>query len=186
MRAPARSAELSITQPNMCAKGTIPATTSSGPKRGGAAAYWRSAATAPACVWMALLGRPLVPLVLSRSAVASGSPPSGRIGSATGQRFKREQRLGPRGGRRLADLGHRGRVGDRVARAGLAQEGAELAGREQRAGRRQREPGEQGSVGDDREADAVARHRGRARRRRGAPPARSPPASRRAPSTISP
>ncbi len=85
MRAPARSAELSITQPNMCAKGTIPATTSSGPKRrSGAAAYWRSAATAPACVWMALLGRPLVPLVLTRSAVASGSPPSGRIGSATG------------------------------------------------------------------------------------------------------
>ena len=85
MRAPPRSAALSITQPNMCAKGTIPATTSSGPKRrSGDAAYWRSVATAPACVWMAVLGRPLVPLVLSSSAIASGSPPFGGIGSAAG------------------------------------------------------------------------------------------------------
>ena len=138
----------------------MPATTSPGPKRrSGDPAYWRSVATAPACVWMALLGRPLVPLVLSRSAIASGSPPSAE---PRRRRAALPARAAPRSPRRPPPRGpwaSRPRR-RRVARARLAQEGSELAGREQRAGGRQREPGEQGAVGDDRKPDAVARHQG--------------------------
>ena len=156
MRAPARSVALSITEPKMCAIGMIPATTSSGPRCvSGNEAKPRSVATAPACVWAALLGSPVVPLELSSSAIAPGSTASGSADPGLSTERQREQRLDARGRRGLRGGRHRGRVGDHEARADLAHEGAELARGEQRAGRRQRQAGGKRAVHRHREVGAV-------------------------------
>jgi hypothetical protein len=85
IRAPARSVELSIIEPKMCAKGTMPAITS--PERrpvSGNAAKARSMATNPACVCAALLGSPVVPLELISRAVSRGSRAPAASGSPVG------------------------------------------------------------------------------------------------------
>ena len=156
MRAPERSVALSRTEPNMCAIGSAPPTTSSAPRRvSGKEAKPRSIATAPACVCAALLGRPVVPLELMSSAIACGSTAGRAAGSSAGSDSSANTSAAPAASTRR---GSRARVGDDEARAGLTQEGAELACGEQRARRGQRQAGAQGAVHRHREAGSIGGH----------------------------